>query len=281
MITSCTHNHTKYSDGKSTPDEYIAKAMHMKYSSIGFSEHGVLPFEISWNMKINNLDLYINHINKLKTSYKGEIEIYCGMEVDFIENMNDEIMQLNQLKKLDYFIGSVHFIDQMSNGQYWNIDGSAELFENGFAQIFNCDSKKLIEYYYSTVIKMIQELKPNIIGHIDKIKLHNIDNKYFSENEGYYKDAVINCLNEIANSDSIIEFNTRGLYKHANKQPYPSLWFLKEMKKKNIPITINSDSHSVDELGKEFSTAINYLKEAGYTSSIIFKNSKWTDVSLD
>lgn len=280
MLISCTHNHTKFSDGRSTPEEYIAAAIQMEYSSIGFSEHGVLPFETSWSMKPDNINIYIDHIKRLKTSYKEEIEIYCGMEVDFVESINDEIMLLNQLERLDYYIGSVHFIGLLQNGQYWNIDGKAELFEIGFAEVFNGNSKKLVESYYTIVAKMVQLLKPTIIGHIDKIKLHNIQDKYFSENETYYKNAVICCLNEIEKSNSIIEFNTRGLYRHANKQPYPSVWFLKEIKKRNIPITINSDSHSVDDLGKEFATAVNYLKEAGFQASYVLRNGKWVESEL-
>ena len=43
---------------------------------------------------------------------------------------------------------------------------------------------------------MMLTQKPDIIGHFDKIKMHNQD-RYFSEDEPWYRDLVMELLDTI------------------------------------------------------------------------------------
>lgn len=256
------HCHTSLSDGQGIPEDYIKKAVDLQMSSIGISEHAPLPFETKWNIKPGKVETYITEITDLKKIYSGKIEIYCGMEVDYISQFNDAILKVCLFEKLDYTIGAIHFLGFVSDGQPWNIDGSSELFNQGVNEIFRNDGKHLVEKYYKDIINMVYNMKPTIIGHIDKIKLHNAGNIYFSEESKYYRDAVLEALDEIKKSGCLVEVNTRGIYKHKNKQPYPSLWILKQMNLRKIGVVINSDSHNADELIKGFPEAAEVLKEA-------------------
>jgi histidinol-phosphatase (PHP family) len=248
--------------------------------SIGFSEHGPVPFQTSWNIKADRINEFITEIRRLKNIYSEKIEIYFGLEIDFISKLNEEILQSIRIERLNYTIGSIHFLGFLSDGKPWNTDGPEVLFDQGFKEVFQNDGKKLIENYYGDIINMIYGFKPDIIGHIDKIKLHNDGDKYFSEESDYYKKAVLNVLDEIKRAGCIVEFNTRGLYKHKNKQPYPSLWMLKEMHQRNIRVIISSDCHLINELVQEFPAAIKLLKEAGYKTLWQLEKGKWKEVAL-
>lgn len=275
------HCHSHFSDGQGTPEDIIKKALELKMPSVGISEHCPVPFKTTWNLKADKVGKYIEQVTTLKKIYAGKVEVYCGMEIDYISDMHDEIIKNSQINKLDFIIGSIHFLGFLANGQPWNLDGTGELFEQGMQEIFQDDGIYLVESYYADMVKMVNHLKPTIIGHIDKIKMHNASDKYFIEGSKYYQNAVLNALDIIKKADCIVEFNTRGLYKHLNRQPYPSLWMLKQMKQRGIRVILSSDSHIPDDLIREFSTAIEFLKEAGYLSQWYLEAGKWRERALE
>jgi histidinol-phosphatase (PHP family) len=274
------HCHSFFSDGQSEAENFVKKAVDLHMKSMGFSEHGPLPFKTLWNIKRENIELYINEIERLKQKYKGQIEIYTGMEIDYIAMYTNEITQMIPLKKLDFTIGSIHFLGFLSDGNAWNIDGEPEMFERGFHEVYSGNGKALIDNFFSETVRMVDSLKPNIIGHIDKIKMHNTGNKYFDENAPYYINAIHDALDCIKKKDCIVELNTRGLYKHTDKLSYPSSWILKLMNEKRIRTTLSSDSHKPEELVKEFEYANDLLIEAGYRSCWLLSNGNWIESPL-
>ncbi len=191
------HCHSNFSDGQENPEDIVKKAIELKMPSIGISEHCPVPFKTTWNLKSDKVDNYFELMSNLKNKYSGKIEVYCGMEIDYISDMQTEILKRCKIDKLDYIIGSIHFLGFLANGQPWNIDGTDELFKKGMQEIFQNDGIRLIESYYNDLIKMIDFLKPTIIGHIDKIKLHNAGDKYFIEDSEYYRNAAIKALEVI------------------------------------------------------------------------------------
>jgi histidinol-phosphatase (PHP family) len=275
------HCHSHFSDGKGTPEDIVKKAIELKMPSVGISEHGPLPYETSWNIKTSKIEVYVNEISELKKKYAEEIEVYCGMEVDYISRFNEQIMKMSQLSKLDYFIGSIHFLGFLKNGEAWNTDGTTEMFDQGMKEIFEYNGKAVVESYYGDTIKMLFELKPTIIGHIDKIKMHNEGNRYFDEESDYYRKIVSDTLDAVRSTDTLVELNTRGLYRHKYKISYPSVNILKEMKQREIRIILSSDGHNTDELMKCFPEGIELLKQAGYKSRWILSKGKWVEVGLD
>jgi histidinol-phosphatase (PHP family) len=275
------HSHSNLSDGQGSPEDIVKKAIELKMLSVGISEHSPVPFKTAWNLKSDKVDTYINLVNDLKKKYASQIEVYCGMEIDYLSEMQSEIIRKSKINRLDYVIGSIHFLGFLATGQPWNIDGTGELFKQGMKYIFKNDGVRLVKNYYEDVINMVNELKPSIIGHIDKIRLHNIDSIYFSEESEYYKTAALMALDEVKKADCLVEINTRGLYKHFNKEPYPSIWMLKQMKQRGIGVILSSDCHVPEDLLREFPAAVEFLKVAGYRSRFTFENFKWKEVALD
>ena len=125
---------------------------------------------------------------------------------------------------------------------------------------------------------MIITQKPDIIGHLDKIKMNN-KNRFFSEDEKWYKDLVKETLKYIhQNSKSgipIVEVNTRGIYKKKTQSLFPSIDILEQCYLLKIPITLNSDAHKPDELTNYFKETIQILKNIGFKGIHILNNGKW------
>ena len=126
---------------------------------------------------------------------------------------------------------------------------------------------------------MITDSRPDILGHFDKIKMHNND-RYFKEDEPWYRDLIMDLLGLILKTGVIPEVNTRGIYKKRSRDLYPGVWILKEMKKMNIPLTLSADAHHPSEIDGYYAETIDILKDIGYRSVVSFKNGDWTEILL-
>lgn len=275
------HSHCTFSDGTDHPSVYAQTASDLGMLAYGFSCHVPMPFFCTWSMKMENLAAYISEIQKLKSAYSDKLQIYASLEIDYIPHLIGPNSSFIREAKLDYTIGSVHFVDQFADGSHWEIDGTTSVFHKGLQQIFGGDIRKAVTRYFELTRMMVRDECPDIIGHIDKIKMQNEGNKYFDENEEWYKKEVLKTLDVIAQTNVIIEVNTRGLYKKKTTEPYPGKWILSEILKRNIPVMINSDCHHPKEITAEFSAAAALLKETGFKTLRIFYDNQWKDFGFD
>ena len=270
------HGHSNYCDGKEVPEEYVKNAILNKMPVLGISSHSPVPFRSSWNMKAENLKSYLADIKNLKQKYKSTIQVYCGLEVDFIPAISGP----SSFPGLDYNIGSIHYIDTFPNGKYWEIDGPHLGFLDGLKEIFNNDIKKAVGRYFELTRQMLTEDVPDILGHLDKIKIQNEEGKLFSESDQWYKDQIEETLRIIKLKDVIVEVNTRGIYKKKSLETYPSAWILKRIYELGIPVLLSSDAHHPGELIELFPKVSQQLLEIGFKTTKIFYNNTWVDTDL-
>jgi histidinol-phosphatase (PHP family) len=271
------HAHTNYCDGKASIEEVVATASKLGMPALGISSHAPLPFERKWCMKSDRLESYITEIQQVRALNKS-VEIYAGLEADFIPH---KMSPASFRKKLDYVIGSVHFVDAFSDGQSWEIDGPYHDFITGLKEIFEGDMRAAVLRYLELTRQMVKESEPDIIGHLDKIKIQSKDDTSFDEAEVWYRDAVKETLNVIRDTGSIVEINTRGMYQLKTTTTYPSPWIIEEMGKMQIPVTLSSDAHHPDDLVNGFPQAAVTLLHAGIKKIRILSEGKWRDFEFD
>jgi histidinol-phosphatase (PHP family) len=279
LIISNLHTHTIFCDGKNVAEEYVLKAVEIGMKSLGFSAHAPISIENEWTMKSEVFNLYINEVERLKEKYKDKIEIYTGLEVDYLPDK----AWMNTLafgNKIDYKIGSVHLLLNNENNDYYTTDGPSEKFSNTVMELAKGDIKKCINLYYNEIMNIIKNHTFDIIGHLDVIKKNNSGNIYFNENDLWYREILLNVINTISSSGKILEVNTGGIIRGYIKEPYPSYWILEKCKKLNIPIILTSDAHSANDLIGYFYDVKKELRYIGFTEQMILLNGKWQVVSL-
>ena len=273
------HTHSYFSDGKSTPEEVVLEAINQGMKVLGFSDHSPVPFENSFAIKNDEVQNYISTIKSLKEKYQDQIDIYCSMEMDFIPGIVKDFKKTKEELSLDYMIGSVHLVGNDIN-KLWFIDGSKiETYDEGLFNYYNGDIKKGVKTFFHQYNEMIETEEFDIVGHFDKIKMHNRD-RYFTENEKWYRDLLMETLTLIKEKSLIVEVNTRGIYKKRSEDFYPSTWILPIMCEMNIPVVISSDSHKSEELTLCFKEAEDALKTAGYKETMCFRNGGFEAISL-
>ena len=104
--------------------------------------------------------------------------------------------------------------------------------------------------------------RPTIVGHPDKIVMHNRD-RYFTEDEPWYRSLALETIHLIKELNLICEINTRGIYKGRHADYYPGKWLIQEMKALRIPVIVSTDAHAPEDLLRtegayEYLAAISY-----------------------
>lgn len=269
------HTHSHYCDGKGSIAEYLMAARERGVTQIGFSSHAPLPFPCKWCMQRTDEPGYLAEIATARKTH-ADLEIYAGLEVDYIPGV---IGPAEFSASLDFTIGSIHFVGSFGN-TWWEIDNTVEVFREGLEKIFHGDIRAAIAEYFSLTRGMIRKSPPDILGHLDKIK---INAKQFSldESEAWYIDQVEDTLRTVRGTAIIVEVNTRGIYKKKSDTTYPSPWILERVLHYDIPITLSSDAHHPEELTREFDSTLHLIKEIGFKDISVLKNGLWKEVPLN
>lgn len=280
MLLTSLHTHTNYCDGKYSAEDMVSAAIKCNMTSIGISTHGPTPFISDWNIKKENIDKYINEINFLKEKYKNSIEIYLGMELDYIPDIGFDDTVKELIPKLDYYIGSLHYLGKFNSGVMWTVDYNIEELLQGINESFDGDNRIAVETYYTYLGEMAEKFEPPIIGHLDLIKKNNKNNVLFDENEDWYIKAVEGCLDIIKKTSSVIEINTGGIARGYVDEQYPSAFILKMIKNKNIPIIINSDAHTTDGLLCKYDEMFNLINAYNFKKVSYLSKEGWKEQNL-
>lgn len=247
----------------------------------GFSSHAPLPLDRPWTMRKDELGRYLQHLKILRSKYEEEIEVAIGMEIDYLPGVSWWDFYGSALRSLDYTIGSVHLVESFEDGTPWEVDGSHEMFVDGLERIFKGDVKTAVSRYYELTRWMIMLENPDVVGHLDKIKLQNVAGNHFQETEEWYKREVEKTLKVIANTGTIVEVNTRGLYTGKTLDLYPSQWVLERIHAMRIPIMLNSDGHKPNEVCAGFELAARVLNKIGFKELMIWESGLWKSVRFD
>ncbi|MEM6346794.1 MAG: histidinol-phosphatase [Bacteroidota bacterium] len=275
------HSHSHFCDGKEAPEVHVKQALVHKMPAFGFSTHAPVPFPTSWAMPSKRMPEYLRETRRLQEAYQDQIELYVGLEIDYIPGMIGPSSANLVAAGLDYCVGSVHYVNAFADGRPWEIDGTHQVFLQGLAEIYEGDLRGVITQYFSLIQEMIEVDCPDVVGHIDKIKMQSENNQLFDTESDWYKALVMATLEVARAADVIVEINTRGLYKKRDGGTYPSPWIMKAMAEMGIRTCLNSDSHHPNDLIAGFEETATLLRQTGHKELWALKEAEWQAFSFD
>lgn len=281
MQLSNYHSHCTFCDGRSTPEDFVKFAISHGFRAYGFSSHSPLPFETFWNMSKDDMPEYLMEIQRLKDKYSGQLEIYVGLEIDYLdETYNASIPYFRELP-LDYRIGSIHFLpiaQPLAEENMVCIDGSFSDYRDAVDKYYRSDISNLVAHYFTSTKKMIEAGCIDIVGHMDKIYMNGHKYPGFSFDAGWYQEPFNECLHLIAEKGLMVEVNTKNLQK--KQQTYPHMAYLNRLEQLHIPVMVNSDCHYPDLVNDGRAEAFEILKQAGFKTTRELINGQWEDVAI-
>ena len=245
------HNHTiRCNHAKGSMESYIERAIELGIDIYGFSEHAPMEFDSHYRLNFSEMTAYENDVLKLKDKYQNEIKILLGYEVDYLDGYIDKRV-LNA--KVDYLIGSVHFLKE------WGFDNPEFI-----AEYKNRDIDQIWQEYFDAIEAMAKSNHFDIVGHLDLIKVF----KFVPKKD--IRLIATKALKAIKNSNMVIELNSAGLRKPI-KELYPSTLLLEMAYEMNIPITFSSDAHAIGQVGFRYEEVKEIAKKIGYTKAVTFE----------
>ena len=268
------HSHCTFCDGRSSMEDFVKSAIEMGVKKYGFSSHAPLPFRTKWNMDIENFPAYQLEFLRLKEKYKTHIDLYFGLEVDYIHHFSDSKDAFFNDKTFDYLIGSIHYIEQLPNGEYWCIDGEFSDFDKGLQLLYGGDIKLAVKRFYEVTTFMIEKGAFDVIGHFDKISLHATHYESFDMNDEWYQQLVNDVLQLVKQKGLILEINTKSLSTKGITYPHQLLY--PKIKELEIPIVVNSDCHHIENVITGFDTTYKTLLSHNFKHLHQINDGEWT-----
>lgn len=266
------HSHTKYCDGAHHAEEYITAAINLGYQSYGFSTHAPIPEGSVWNMKESDLELYLNEIKSLKQKYAYQIELYIGLEIDYVDGEQGP-SSYSQL--LDYNIGSIHFMGYGKRSELFEMDGSFSKFSDGLDRHYENDLRRAVEHYFQLTTDMIQNDPPEILGHVDKIISNAIKVEHQLLATKWYIDLMEALAKIISKKEMMVEINTRGLKSSFFPTTYPHQDFLKILSQYPIRFQMNADVHRTSDLDMGYQKTLEMIRHLGIKELWVMENHEW------
>lgn len=202
---------------------------------MGFAEH-------DWFLE----DIDFQLIRQLQGS--TPVQLRVGVEVDHRPGK-----RLPELP-FDYRIGSVHEI----NGFLFDHPDYLEVYRQW-------DPDDLYTSYFELLEDLITCGCYDIVGHFDLIKVFGCRPKKSIT-------KVVTDLLQLAKmKDLVVEVNTAGKYKPIG-EIYPDIEILRVCKALEVPITLGSDAHLPDHVGRDLALQADHLVNLGFKEIVSFKN---------
>ncbi|MEG1479413.1 MAG: histidinol-phosphatase [Kiritimatiellia bacterium] len=267
MKRASYHNHTVFSDGADTPEAFYQNAKTQGVDILGFADHYYRASADAidapeWALQPHLEERYFNAIRDLQRHH--EMEIRVGMEFDWLEGSAAWLMPVTQDPRLDYTIGSVHYVGADS------IDSTRKFWEERSQE----ERDELFRNYWIAVREMAESRLFDIVGHVDLIKKFDF---YPSEDITPF---IREALDAIKASRMVVELNTSGWNKDC-RESYPSEPILHACFHREIPVTVSSDAHRARFVCANFSRAFDLLTKVGYKHVARFTQRQVTFEPID
>ncbi len=231
------HTHTRYCDGKDTPEELALEALRLGCPALGFSGHAHVRFD-DCCMTAEGTEAYRREIARLREKYRGRIELFCGIEQDYYSDLPTD--------GFDYVIGSVHYI--YKEGEYLFVDESRERFIADVARCYGGDYLACAEDYYAHVARVWDRTRCRIVGHFDLVTKFNEGDALFDTTAPRYRRAALEALHTLLEQDVLFEINTGAISRGYRTSPYPAPFLLDELIANKARLILSSDCHDRKKL---------------------------------
>lgn len=261
------HTHSLFCDGTCSLEEMARAAADAGLVSFGFSGHAPAVYDYA-AMSDADAENYLVEIARLKKKFAGRLELYTGME-------NDALHPFDR-SRLDYCIGSVHFIRDDA-GVIHCIEGRPEAFAGAVQAMGSVQA--VVDRYCETVQQHLLTCKPDIAGHLDIIARPNADGSLFDVQSDWYRRAEERLAEAAAQSGCIVEVNTSGL-RTARQEPFPSRRVLSLLRQADIPVIITADAHRASDVAAGFDQAAALLRSLGFQSAMILQHGRYIPEEL-
>ena len=271
------HSHCSFCDGRAPFEEFVKEAIRQGFYSYGVSSHAPLPFPTRWTMEWEQMEAYLDEFKNLRSKYADEIELYVGLEIDYLnEESNPSVARFTELP-LDYRIGSVHLLYDAA-GEVVDIDCSPAVFKERVDRHFNGDVLRVIRMYFDRLFRMVELGGFDILGHADKMHYNASCYHPGLLDEPWYEALMKDYFSLVASRGYLVEINTKAYDSLGTFYPNSRYWEL--MKEYQIKVLVNSDAHYPERINAGRMEALRLLQAKGFATVAELHQGSWREVPI-
>lgn len=176
-------------------EAYVLKAIEYKQKRIVFTDHAPFPGDpFGSRMKMSEYPKYIESIHSLKEKYKDEIEVFCGLEIEFFPQYMDYYKELRASGDLDVLMLGQHM--------YMHDDGSYNFLDKDRSDEFKGISKAMVEGINTGLF--------DVVAHPDRMYMR------YSKFDDDVLAAIHNVVNATCAKGVYLEKNFGSMIKEKN-----------------------------------------------------------------
>ena len=271
------HSHCSFCDGRAPFEEFVKEAITQGFYSYGVSSHAPLPFPTRWTMEWGQMEAYLDEFKNLRSKYADEIELYVGLEIDYLnEESNPSVASFTELP-LDYRIGSVHLLYDAA-GEVVDIDCSPAVFKERVDRHFNGDVLRVVRMYFDRLFRMVELGGFDILGHADKMHYNASCYHPGLLDEPWYEALMKDYFSLVASRGYLVEINTKAYDSLGTFYPNSRYWEL--MKEYQIKVLVNSDAHYPERINAGRMEALRLLQAKGFATVAELHQGSWREVPI-
>ncbi|MFW9623788.1 histidinol-phosphatase [Bacteroides graminisolvens] len=271
------HSHCSFCDGRAPFEEFVKEAITQGFYSYGVSSHAPLPFPTQWTMEWEQMEAYLDEFKNLRSKYADEIELYVGLEIDYLnEESNPSVARFTELP-LDYRIGSVHLLYDAA-GEVVDIDCSPAVFKERVDRHFNGDVLRVIRMYFDRLFRMVELGGFDVLGHADKMHYNASCYHPGLLDEPWYEALMKDYFSLVASRGYLVEINTKAYDSLGTFYPNSRYWEL--MKEYQIKVLVNSDAHYPERINAGRMEALRLLQAKGFATVAELHQGSWREVPI-
>ncbi len=245
------HVHTEWSDGRGTVEEVVRRAAELGLPEIAVTEHFTPSpgADEDWWLRPEELGAYVADVRAAAERH-DDVRVLLGVEAEYEVGREVELEERLSAWPFEVVVLGIHVVDgftfddpSLREDPRWD------------------DPDALFAAYYRTARQAAEWGGFDILAHLDYIGLwgHRPGPSALTEIE--------EALDALAASGAAVELNTDRFSDPAGVM-YPSVDILRSTRARGIPLTIGSDAHEVEQVGRAWDEAIAHARAAGYRETL-------------
>lgn len=199
-------------------------------------------------------------VTALKEKYNGKLNLICGVEMGQPQAAPEAAAFINADERVDLIIGSLHQI--RGEKDFYYID----YMDLGTDKIYD-----LLERYFMELNEMCRTNSFDVLGHLTYCLRYMKQRHGIEPDISRFDDIIADSFRTLAQNGKGIEINTSGL-RQGFGETFPNLRYTKLFREMGGEIiSVGSDAHTAEDIGKNVRDGIEIAKAAGFTRIAYFK----------
>lgn len=271
-LIDCHTHSTNSPDGYSSSEDMVKTAAELDLAAYALTDHcevnrwfsiehyGAEPNEYDTYDFGRDFEISMAENTALKEKYAGKINFICGIELGQAAHDFGLAEAIVRDRRLDFVIGSVH-----------QLKGNDDF---AFIDLSKCSVSELLEKYYSDIYRLCKWGKFDVLGHLTYPLRYIEGENGIKVDMKPYEDIIRQSFKLLIENGRGIEINTSGL-RQAYGETFPNLYWIKIFREMGGEIlSIGSDAHKTEDLGKGVSDGSEIAAAAGFSHLCFFKERK-------